>query len=209
MTWPGERQRHSMSARGVLTARGRKLLSPSTKVTELPFDYDKHGYDTHTLLLIPSRRNLKRHAVWEIEEYIEYLKGESQIGEDTTLTLFFKDYNDSVSFDMMDYDVETKTLIGRGPYGREVKRKFNPKVTTDVASIDNVIKQDANGTFDLNGELIHTYSLHDLIGYFPNIFNEYYKNEAALYLDNNSWVKLTHGGLEYTGRGQVKSKDIV
>ena len=60
MSWPGERQRHAMSSRGVITSAGKKKIKPLSNITELPFNYEEAGYDTKTLLLIPERAELKR-----------------------------------------------------------------------------------------------------------------------------------------------------
>jgi len=194
MSWTGEKHRHAMSARGVSTKLigcGRKKIKLLSDISKLPFDYEQAGYDTNTLLLIPGRANIKRHAVYDIKEYIEYLKGKSSIGEDTTITIYFKSFKHPIAFNMDTYDIDNKTITGWFPNGRKIVEKFNPNITTQVADIKNVVTQDAFSTNDFYGELIHDYELKEF-DFTPlrAIFYDNYKDVTALRLKDLKWVKI-------------------
>ncbi len=191
MAWKNDRQRHSLSKRGIHTARGFKKLKYPQKITQLPFDYEKAGYDLNTLLLIPEHREMKRHMIYDVNEYIDYLKGKSEFGRDETIYIYFKEYKDPVRFEMDTYDVETKKITGWKPSGKEIIKNFNPNITTHVAEIKNIIKIDAYGTYDFYGELIHDYELKRFdMTPLRAAFYDFYKDKNALRLKDNKWVKI-------------------
>lgn len=191
MGWKNDRYEHGLASKGIKTASGRlRKLSPSKEI-ELKklFDYDKAGFDTDTLLIIPSHRMLKKEAVWDIEEYIEWLKGNSAFGEDARLIIYLKDERFSKQFDMEEFDIENNRLV-RVEGINKIVRPLN------INNIENVVKTDAFGTYDFYGELINDDELKDIYDAInvskrqQKEFAQTYKGKKVLRVRDNKWFKI-------------------
>ena len=195
MAWPKESRRHGLARKGIPTASGRvQRLKFPRQITNIKpiFDYEKI-YDTNTLMIIPAHAESKKHAMWDIDEYIEWLKGESAFGEDVNLTVYLKDERTTNSFDMENFDIEENRLVRveSGGFPREeIRRPLNPN------NIENVVQVNAFGTYDLNGELIHDFEFQELFDDIENsqrqqeTFNQTYKGKKALRLRDMKWVDI-------------------
>lgn len=190
----GHSREHAMNRKGIRTSGRRKLIKYPREVKNIKefFDYGKL-YDTETLILIPSHRMSKKEAIWDIEEYIEWLKGESSFGEDVRLVVYLKDEATTVQFDMEDFDIEKNKFVSTEKFNQKrIERSFNRN------NIENVVKIDAWGTWDLNGELIHTWEFEDIFDAIEvskrqqETFNDFYKGKKALRLNDMEWVEITH-----------------
>jgi len=190
--WKNESHRHQLAGMGISTSNGIKAIKPSDKIDiNKYFDYNKAGYDIDSLLLIPSRKQSKKHLMWDVEDYIYWLRGESSYGEDVKIKIFLKDEAFDKPYDLEDFDIEKNRLVRyEGQYYNiPIKRPLNRN------NIENIIKIDSYGTYDFYGELIYDYEVIDMLDnkdlkLKEDIF-DLYNNQTALRLKNMDWIDIT------------------